>query len=228
MKEHYLHLIDTHPFLKGTSRLCNICGYRFSTFLPFNGRNDAMCPVCFSLERHRHLYIHLLILIPFMIKRNILHFAPEIIIKKIFTLIDVQYFDADIDKEKATHIQDITKITFNNESFEYVIAIHVLEHIVDDMKALSEIKRILKINGTALLSVPLYDKLFEDYEIISPADREKFFGQSDHVRRYDETTFCSRIKENGFSISISKPNFFPKLLQEECRLGDTIIVATKR
>lgn len=51
-------------------------------------------------------------------------------------------------------LDDATKLTFQNESFDCVICIEVLEHIDKDEKALSEISRALRKNGFLFLSVP--------------------------------------------------------------------------
>ena len=100
----YENIYNTLPgFLKGMRRYCNICGFRFSRFLPFNKRKDAACPLCRCRERHRHLYIHLLSLAPFLNGKNVLHFAPEGAIKNLFKKLNVQYFDADIDPDRATY-----------------------------------------------------------------------------------------------------------------------------
>jgi len=44
---------------RGGLFLCPICMERFQQFLPFglNGRRNARCPKCASLERHRSFYI---------------------------------------------------------------------------------------------------------------------------------------------------------------------------
>lgn len=73
---------------------------------------EAQCPVCGSLERHRHLAIHLFSIYPFLENKNILHFAPEKIIKILLSNSKCHYYDADIDKTKASYVVDITNICF--------------------------------------------------------------------------------------------------------------------
>lgn len=93
----YETVIHEHPELQGSSRYCNICGYRFSRFLPFGVKpREAKCPVCGSLERHRHIYIHIASLYPFLNSKRVLHFAPEPILKEIFLKSGAEYFDVDI------------------------------------------------------------------------------------------------------------------------------------
>ena len=63
----------------------------------------------------------------------------------------------------------------------------MLEHIIDDIKAMREIYRVLKPGGKAVLQVPINfknKKSYEDYNITSPRERNQHFGQYDHVRVY--------------------------------------------
>ncbi|MDL2272469.1 methyltransferase domain-containing protein [Desulfovibrio sp. OttesenSCG-928-I05] len=224
----YLFKLFKMPDFFGVNRYCNICGFRFAKFattglIP----REARCPVCESLERHRHLYIHLLPLLPFLKGKRVLHFAPEKIIKDFFTHSDAEYFDVDIEKGRASYQIDITRIDFEDNFFDYCIAIHVLEHIVDDAKAFSELYRVLKPGGTAFLAVPAERKAFEDYSVVAPIDRLKTFGQGDHVRIYSQDLFEERILAAGFTVQTSTPSAFPDEMREACKLGDVITLAKK-
>jgi SAM-dependent methyltransferase len=223
----YLDFVAKHEEYRGTKRYCNICGYRFAKFAPFGIKpREARCPVCGSLERHRHLYIHLLSLIPvFSQGKRILHFAPERILSEFFGNSGAEYYDADISPKKASHREDITEISTGDEYFDFAIAIHVLEHIIDDVKALSELYRVLKPGGVAFLAVPLRKTAYENYEIVSEEGRLEHFGQRDHVRFYSLELFCERIRSVGFEITLSNPNSFP--MKEECLLGNVIVLARK-
>lgn len=71
-----------------------------------------------------------------------------------------------------------------NELFDAVVANHVLEHIPEDRKAMSEILRVLKPGGWAILQVSIEgEETFEAPTITDPAVRERLFGQHDHVRK---------------------------------------------
>ncbi|MEJ5350724.1 MAG: methyltransferase domain-containing protein [Melioribacteraceae bacterium] len=50
--------------------------------------------------------------------------------------------------------EDLTKLTFEDEKFDYLISLDVLEHIPDYKKAVKECLRVLKPNGTFLFTVP--------------------------------------------------------------------------
>ena len=74
----------------------------------------------------------------------------------------------------------------------------------DDKKAINELFRVLKPGGEAILQVPIskYNKdTFEDFLITAPEEREKSFGQKDHVRIYGKN--YPKILENiGFKVNL--------------------------
>lgn len=226
----YEKLLETNPELYGTTRYCNICGYRFSKFLNYNKLHprEALCPLCHSLERHRHLWIHISSVYPSLDKKRVLHFAPEKIFKELFQQSSAEYYDVDIDPEKATYKVDITDILFKDNYFDYIICIHVLEHIIDDILAMKELYRVLKKGGIAFLGVPLRQEFYEDVSIVEPEKREKAFGQWDHVRWYSKEVFSKRLTECGFNIElISEPKNFPKVFQNETLINNQIFLAKK-
>jgi glycosyltransferase involved in cell wall biosynthesis/SAM-dependent methyltransferase len=50
--------------------------------------------------------------------------------------------------------EDLTRLTFADESFDYILSFDVLEHVSDDIAALQQIYRCLKPEGTFLFSAP--------------------------------------------------------------------------
>ena len=100
---------------------------------------------------------------------------------------NIDYLSADLNSPSAMVKMDITNIKYEDNSFDVIICNHVLEHIPDDRKAMSELYRVLKPGGWAILQVPislLLNKTYEDPTVTTPEEREKVFGQSDHVRIY--------------------------------------------
>ena len=74
---------------------------------------------------------------------------------------------------------DITDMNFKVNFFDVIICNHVLEHIVDDRKAMRELFRVIKPEGFAILQVPIpknVKETFEDFNITSPEERERYFG----------------------------------------------------
>ena len=81
------------------------------------------------------------------------------------------------------------------------------EHVRDDIKAVAEICRVLKPKGFAILQVPFFnpvgDDTLEDSSITDKREREKVFGQDDHVRRYGHD-YTKRLSRGGL-IPIEDP-----------------------
>ena len=111
-----------------------------------------------------------------------------------------KYITADIESPLAKVKMDIHQIPFSENIFDVVICNHVLEHVQDDIKAMSEIRRVLKPGGWAIMQVPFFspvpDVTFEDTTITDPQEREKVFGQDDHVRMFGKD-YSKRIERAG-------------------------------
>ena len=97
---------------------------------------------------------------------------------------------------------DICDIPCGENTFDVIYCSHVLEHVTDDRKALREFRRVLKNGGWAILQVPITsDVTFEDATVTDPSERERLFGQHDHVRRYGPD-YRDRLIEAGFSVTV--------------------------
>ena len=170
-------------FYKGNKVYCEICNWRGKRFF------DDKCPNCNSLPRTR--------LVPFSLKHfdlvgtnpRILHIAPNKneynYIRKNVT--QLPYYDR-LNIRPVAHInivQDLTNTNLEKSIYDLVIAWHVLEHIPEDLKAISEVYRLLKPKGKFLVSVPIYpDGNLHTYEDsnIPYNDFKKIHGHFDHCR----------------------------------------------
>ena len=91
-------------------------------------------------------------------------------------------------------------MAFDDSIFDIVLSTEVMEHVRYYKKAHSEIYRVLKPAGTAILQVPLDENrntTFEDNSIVDPKERTRIFGQYDHVRIYGKD-YYDRLKSSGF------------------------------
>jgi SAM-dependent methyltransferase len=189
---------------KGVSfpRLCSVCGFRGrfqSGGKP--ARIDARCPKCGSAERYRLLALWLDREGAFLRSADTLHFAPEAGLAKLLKTRVGRYRSADILPGRADLVLDIEAIAAGNASFDCIVCSHVLEH-VDDKKALSEIHRVLKPGGLALIMAPIIEGWAVTYEnpaVKTPQERARHYGQSDHVRYYG-ADIRTRIRAAGFTL----------------------------
>ena len=191
----------------------------YSKFLSYGYktvRKNALCPGTLSLERHRLLWLYLDRETNFLSSNlKVLHVAPEqVFYKKFKKLKNWEYFTFDLNSPIADIKGDLISTNFKDEYFDLIICNHVLEHIEDDKSALDEMYRILKYNGISILQVPINVKrenTFEDLSIKSKIQREKYFGQYDHVREYG-LDFKDRVEHAGFKVEMI--NYSKKISQD--------------
>ena len=72
---------------------------------------------------------------------------------------------------------DICNIPFNSAEFSLVLATDIIEHVDDDMLALKEIKRILKPDGVAIITVPAFQFLWGHQDIVSHHKRRYLINE---------------------------------------------------
>jgi SAM-dependent methyltransferase len=199
-------------FYFGNQIECPVCNHHYRKFLPYgriNPRQNALCPHCLSLERHRLIWVYLKEKSNFFTdKLDVLHIAPEPCFMKPFEKQHSEkYITADIESPLAKVKMDIHEIPFPDDHFDVVLCNHVLEHVDNDIKAMSEIHRVLKPGGFAVMQVPFFapvpDVTFEDLSITNPREREKAFGQSDHVRMFGKD-YAKRIERSGLKAEASQ------------------------
>lgn len=132
-----------------------------------------------------------------------LHVAPEPAFhERLGRIQALDYLTADIESPRAMEGMDITQIPYPENTFDIIYCSHVLEHVLDDRKAMRELARVLKPDGWSALLVPILgSQTTEDPTVTSPAERERRFGQHDHVRKYGPD-FSARLAEEGFDVSV--------------------------
>jgi SAM-dependent methyltransferase len=190
----------------GWTYYCPICRSELRRLRPFGviPRPNAQCPACGSLERHRLVWMF------FKHKTNLfdgspkrmLHVAPEPMLEKqLRCLPGLTYLTTDLRNTGVTVRMDITSIAHEDDTFDVIYCSHVFEHVSDDRQAMRELYRVLRPTGWAVLQVPITAaKTFEDPSVQTPEERERVFGQCDHVRRYGPD-YQDRLKEARFEVA---------------------------
>lgn len=207
----------------GTERYCPCCRASVRRFLPYGleRREEARCPVCAALERHRLIWLYFTQKTDLFdgTPRKMLHVAPEPQLSRHFSSKEyIDYLSADLMNPRAMVKMDITDIQYPDNTFDVIYCSHVLEHVPDDRKAMREFHRVLKPGGWAILQVPITaETTFEDPTVTSPEERERLFGQHDHVRRYGPD-YKDRLADAGFSVKVD--GFVRELDEKEiARMG---------
>ncbi len=211
---------------EGDKYQCPFCGFSSRDFLQIGLAHNAIqkyeiigagirnggCAKCSSIDRDRLLYAYFKNELK-IFKNNeaysILHFAPEKMLSEEFLkyrykdYICTDKFMKGYEYPSYTINMDILDIQFPKDHFDLIICNHVLEHIEDDLTAMNQLLKVLKPNGIAVLQVPISKKLkktYEDWNIKTDKDREKHFGQYDHVRIYGQD-YREILEDVGFKVN---------------------------
>lgn len=201
---------------------CNLCGWWGAGFLADRFHPGTVCPRCGSHVRHRLVAAALTWSVPeigqgrLVDGRSVLHFAPEEALAPLLRARAARYVDADLlapgydyDVERQLDITDMASVA--DGAFELVVACDVLEHVPDDRAALVEVHRVLADGGSAVFTVPQQDGLevtFEDPTATTFEDRERRFGQGDHLRIYGADV-VARLEGAGFRVVVVDHAAFP-------------------
>ncbi len=178
---------------------CPICGYKgpFMNLACSTGLiKHSICPNCHSFERHRFQFLVLNRILSQIDtdSMKILHFAPEPFFRQYLSKQFGKYESADFNMKDVDHSVDLQQLPFNDQSYDFVFASHVLEHIPDDEKALSEIRRILKPNGIAILPVPIVAEKTVEYPEPNPYEINHVRAPGiDYYEKYER--YFSRVEK---------------------------------
>ena len=183
-------------------RECMLCGHH-GKFLGYGYPYvcDILCPKCGTLERHRLLALacqeH-----DFFRGRDVLHFAPEVSIRKLVQQHKPRsYTTADLFARGVDRKENIEALKIEDGAFDVIVCLHVLEH-VNDGKAVRELFRVLRPGGTLIAMFPIVEGWNETYENsarTTPEDRLLHFGQHDHARFFGRDA-RNRLAAPGFDV----------------------------
>lgn len=203
---------------------CPYCGWHGSQFLPSGEEQmpNRLCPQCGSVERYRSLLLYLkqetglgqrpLRLLDIAARGCFGHFCRQS---------GVEYLSSDLMTPGAMVFSDLTRMGVADDAFDVIVCLHVMEHIPDDIAAYTEMHRIMKPDGFAIVVVPIKsEKTFEDPDA-RPEDYKCLYGQDDHVRIYG-MDIVERMQKADLNVEIIDIfEFFPpEILQRYALYGD--------
>lgn len=194
---------------KGDNVECPVCERSFRKFLSYGSdvvhRENVLCPYDLTLERHRLMWLYLKNETNFFTASNlkVLHIAPEQCFHKRFKeQKNLEYLTADLVSPIADMHFDLHDIPLEDNRFDVVFCNHVMEHVNDPIRCMSELFRVMKPGGWAIMQVPQDFKretTYEDPSITSPEEREKHYWQKDHVRLFGRD-YPEWLERAGFKV----------------------------
>lgn len=116
-----------------------------------------------------------------------------------------QYFGLDCESDFARNcalknvpvfIGDACALPFENEYFDVVTILDLLEHVDNDKKVLDECYRVLKLGGKLIVFIPAFNLLWTSFDFYSY-----------HKRRYEKADILKILEQKGFKI-IKKSYYF--------------------
>lgn len=211
---------------RGELFFCNVCFSNINKWIHAGPKShmNFVCPVCFSYGRHRFIAMILEEEIDYNDATHggtLIHFSPEIGLSRWVKnrYPNFYYKSSDFSAPACDFQLDLEELDLPNESVDYIILSHVLEHINNDAKAVAELFRVLSPRGKVFIQVPLgfrHDTI--DDKLWSAKDRFDRYGKSDHVRLYGRD-IIAKLEKSGFCVTVFEaksrkydPYFFSRAL----------------
>ena len=195
---------------RGNKVECPVCEKSFSKFISYGSnvahRENVLCPYDLTLERHRLMWLYLTRKTDFFSAESlkVLHIAPEQCFLPHFKKQNnLDYTTADLVSPIADIHFDLHDIPLEDNQYDVVFCNHVMEHVDDPIRCMSELNRVMKPGGWAIMQVPQdmsRTETYEDKSITSPDEREKHFWQKDHVRLFGKD-YPSYLEKAGFKVN---------------------------
>jgi SAM-dependent methyltransferase len=213
----------------GRRYLCPCCGWSLRGFVGpgsfLSSKPDGYCPRCNAKARHRRIWLYLEERVGLSdIERRVLEVAPwPSFLRRLRRMPNIRFVGLDIGQwgPQVTLVGDARAIPVRTGAFDLVLCVHVLEHVQDDRLVMSELNRVLKPGGVAVVNVPMrLDRpTHEDPTITDPEERSRVFGEPFHVRYYGPD-LGDRLTAAGFEVSLNLAGDVPATVRARFGLRD--------
>lgn len=209
-RQYDLRLSHKEPRRK-FDQTCNICSWTGPTFIgPFHCEM-AECPQCGSVARDRFLMLSFLSRTPMSSTLRVLETSPRLgasyrrMMRRHFDYVASDY---DLSAHEGDIRIDLQNIELPNESVDILLTPHVLEHVPDTKRALTEIHRVLSTDGRMYLQVPLFHG-----QTSVPAEPE-FHADNTPVFFNFGWDLTDQIREAGFIVRVLVSQHFFEILTD--------------
>mgnify|MGYP005848084961 CR=1 FL=1 len=181
---------------------CSCCDRTFNLFL-YSPYMTGMCPYCLSVERYRLLCRYLRDETDFGSRAcRVLDVAPMWCFQEFCrSYSTIEYLSIDIASPMAMRHMDLCDLPLEDDRFDWIFCYHVLEHIDDDRKALSELFRVLAPGGRAVIQVPIHRETTVERHELSKQEQEEILKFADHRRAYGRD-FRDLLERAGFTVEV--------------------------
>jgi SAM-dependent methyltransferase len=203
---------------------CNICGWTDRFLRLDRGREGTICRNCGSTSRNRAVAFVMARVVDedqaafrwkYRLTTRMLESSARGALAMYFRL-KFDYYGTEYDPAKIAagtnprHYADFQSLHYDNDTFDFVVASDVFEHIRRDAEAMREVARVLKPGGHLILTVP-YDHervhTIQRVDASGPADVHllppQYHGGGGHTLAYREygRDLSNLLSASGFFVA---------------------------
>ena len=182
--------------------MCPCCGWEGRRFLDYQEIGytvpNCACPSCDSHPRHRLLFLWLANTYDLTSRKGIaLVFAPEPCLANLWkSATGLHVIKVDLESKRSVDVlADIMSLPFDTGVARLVWCHHVIEQVVEDRRALAELKRVLSPDGELIISSGMSDR-----------DVTVEFGDANKAasgnRRSFGADYPQRLEGAGFTVEL--------------------------
>jgi len=124
------------------------------------------------------------------------------------------------DKNLVIEKQDLSQLNYPDNYFDKIVAISVIEHVIDGYTGLREVKRVLKNDGSLILTTEMHPTHYQPYIEKTKMGEERFY------RIYSYQKLMKLLKKMDFELL--GPDYLLETLKSQSSKTPVIIFLTNK